>query len=205
MMLNWLLGRRYITWKNNTMDSGVVCLTFDDGPSQYTEKILNILDANSVRAVFFLVGENIENNISLARDILVRGHIVGVHGYHHIAMTNMTIKEFINDLNASDRVFKELCGKPVRIYRPPYGYISLIKLMILWCKGYKVVMWSKDIKDYESESEEVQLKKMNDVCVDAGDIFLFHDTCCITSVTLEYFIQLLHEKCISIGCGEFID
>ena len=198
-VLNRLLAHRYIIWKNNNTNCNEVCLTFDDGPSPYTEKILDILDAHHIRAIFFLIGDNVEKNHILARSIVDRGHIVGMHGYHHTAMTNMTVREFIQDLSESERVFGALCDSPVRIYRPPYGSISLLKMLVLWRKGYKIVMWSKDIKDFDSESGEDQLQKMKDVSVRPGDIFLFHDTCRITTDTLDTFIKILRNKSIGFG------
>lgn len=204
-ILNRLLSRRYIIWKNVNADDSEICLTFDDGPSRYTERILNVLDSNNVKAIFFLVGKNIKKEFSLAESILMRGHMIGMHGYHHKDMTSMTIREFVNDLNMSELIFRDLCGEMVKIYRPPYGRISLLKLMILWLKGYKVVMWSKDIKDYKSDSDEIQLKKMNNVSVDGGDIFLFHDTSRITSRTLDDFIKMLQKRSISIACTGFVE
>jgi len=203
-ILNYVLNRRYIIWRKNNLSKKQVCLTFDDGPSEYTEKILNILDANQVKAIFFLVGKNVKTHFPIARKIVERGHIVGNHGFDHKDMTKMSLREFLEDINNSEHILGELCGKPIKIYRPPYGGLSLIKLFILWGKGYKVVMWSKDIKDYASDTEEIQMKKINNVTVDDGDIFLFHDSCRITSVTIDDFIKTMHKRSVSFSCNGFV-
>lgn len=60
-----------------------VYLTFDDGPSKYTEDILDILDAYDVKATFFVLGKENEYSVSMLREIAKRGHTIGMHSYSH--------------------------------------------------------------------------------------------------------------------------
>lgn len=60
-----------------------VYLTFDDGPSKYTEEILDILDAYDVKATFFVLGKEDEYSIEMLREIARRGHTIGMHSYSH--------------------------------------------------------------------------------------------------------------------------
>ena len=68
-----------------------VALTFDDGPSSvYTKILLDGLKERKVKATFFLVGENVENNKKLTKRISKEGHLIGNHTYSHadLARTN---------------------------------------------------------------------------------------------------------------------
>lgn len=60
-----------------------VYLTFDDGPSIYTQEILDILDQYDVKATFFVLGKEDENSIKAIQDIVDRGHTLGMHSYSH--------------------------------------------------------------------------------------------------------------------------
>lgn len=60
-----------------------VYLTFDDGPSKYTEDILDILDTYDVKATFFVLGKEDEHSIEMLREIARRGHTIGMHSYSH--------------------------------------------------------------------------------------------------------------------------
>lgn len=60
-----------------------VYLTFDDGPSKYTEEILDILDVYDVKATFFVLGKEDETSIEMLREIARRGHTIGMHSYSH--------------------------------------------------------------------------------------------------------------------------
>lgn len=60
-----------------------VYLTFDDGPSKYTEDILDILDAYDVKATFFVLGKESDYSIGMLQEIAKRGHTIGMHSYSH--------------------------------------------------------------------------------------------------------------------------
>ena len=64
----------------------VVYLTFDDGPTKETSKIIDLLDDLNVKATFFLIGDNIEKNMEDAKLIAENGHDIGNHTYSHNRM-----------------------------------------------------------------------------------------------------------------------
>ncbi|MBR3635842.1 MAG: polysaccharide deacetylase family protein, partial [Lachnospiraceae bacterium] len=61
-----------------------VYLTFDDGPSPNTEKILDILDEYDVKATFFVTGYQAEKHPEWYKEIVDRGHTIGMHSYSHV-------------------------------------------------------------------------------------------------------------------------
>ena len=66
-----------------------IALTFDDGPSRYTEKLLEGLQKRGVKASFFMIGESAERNQDLVRRVKEEGHLIGNHTYHHVDVTKL--------------------------------------------------------------------------------------------------------------------
>ncbi|WP_291653859.1 polysaccharide deacetylase family protein [Clostridium sp.] len=113
----------------------IAYLTFDDGPSQNsTEKILDILGANDIKATFFTLGRSIENNSQsekLLKRMAKEGHSIASHGYSHdysILYPNRTVDvdSFMKDFEKNDKILKEVLGKDfsTRLIRMPGGHAS---------------------------------------------------------------------------------
>ena len=99
-----------------------VYLTFDDGPSVNTEKILDILDDYNIKATFFVCGRTDEHSIAMYKEIIKRGHTLGMHSYSHVYDDVYASQSaFEDDL---DRIYGLLYGvtgvKPF-VYRFPGG------------------------------------------------------------------------------------
>jgi peptidoglycan/xylan/chitin deacetylase (PgdA/CDA1 family) len=104
--------------------SGVraVALTFDDGPHPvWTPKILDVLDAGSARATFFVVGRRAREHAGVVRDAHARGHEVGIHLYSHDRQTVYDARLFDEEVRRSRDELAEILGAPVRFLRFPYG------------------------------------------------------------------------------------
>ena len=96
-----------------------VYLTFDDGPSQYTPEILNVLDRYGVKATFFVVNGRYN---SVMKDIVNRGNAIGLHSYsHNYASVYSSDAAFYSDLNKISAVVKEQTGVETKIMRFPGG------------------------------------------------------------------------------------
>src|SRR5919199_2167829 len=79
--------------------AGSVVLTFDDGPhAQGTPAVLDVLAARGARATFFLVGEQVEHDPGLAREIAAAGHAVALHGYRHRNLLRVAPRALARDL-----------------------------------------------------------------------------------------------------------
>ena len=89
-----------------------------------TIRLLDILERHNVKATFFLLGEVAARFPTLARRIADAGHEVGSHGYQHRPITQMTRREFRDDVLRSLRVIADATGQPVRGYRAPYFSIK---------------------------------------------------------------------------------
>jgi peptidoglycan-N-acetylglucosamine deacetylase len=153
-----------------------VVLTFDDGPDRdATPTVLDALDAAGARATFFLVGEQVEANPALAREIAQRGHDLQLHGYGHVAHELLSPDEARHDLERGARALQDATGLDARFYRPPYGRFSLGSYDACRALGLEAVYWSAWGTDWETISPQ----RIADLVIpdlSAGAVVLLHDS-----------------------------
>ncbi len=135
----------------------VVYLTFDDGPSIHTKKLLNILDKYGVKATFFVVGNN--GSYSWIKKATNQGHTIGLHSYSHRYEEIYSSKAaYLKDLAAIQDVVYESTGKKTSIIRFPGGSSNLISASIkkgimteltktVTDQGYHYFDWNVDSGD----------------------------------------------------------
>ena len=99
-----------------------VYLTFDDGPSVNTGKILDILNQNNVKATFFVIGKTDEASKQLYKRIVAEGHSIGIHSYsHRYSEIYRSIEALSQDIFSLQSLIKETTGKETYLYRFPGG------------------------------------------------------------------------------------
>lgn len=172
-----------IQQKESVEESGVkekpsIAITFDDGPSgRYTGRLLDGLKERNVKASFFLIGENAEENPELVERIYKEGHLIGNHTYSHVQMTHLSEESAVREIERTDQVISAITGEHVAYMRPPFG---------AWQRELEVrmevlpVLWSVDPLDWTTENvDEIVSKVVTEV--EEGDIILLHD-CYASSV-----------------------
>ena len=155
-----------------------IYLTFDAGyENGHTEKVLDILKDQNVKAAFFLVGNYIEKNADLVRRMVEEGHIVGNHTMHHPDMSKTDRAAFEKELTGLEDLFRETTGKELpKFYRPPQGVYSEENLKQAQEMGYKTVFWSLAYADWDNSaqpSRESALEKLTDR-IHNGAVVLLH-------------------------------
>lgn len=156
-----------------------VYLTFDEGyEAGYTEKILNILKENNVKAAFFITGHYLNSAEDLVKRMIEEGHIVGNHTVNHPSMPDIgddKLKEEITKLHTA--VFEKF-GYEMIYFRPPKGEFSQKTLALTKKLGYTTVMWSFAYDDWdeakqgrESYGKEKILNNIHN-----GAVILLHST-----------------------------
>jgi len=152
-----------------------IALTFDDGPHpRYTPEILDILAEFGVEATFFTVGANVEAYPGIVERALSEGHEIGNHTYHHYHTANVSNEVLTKDILACSRVLKKYTGEDIRLFRPPEGVFNEDIKHLCEEKGYIIVMWSVDTRDWAHPP-------IADICKNArenvrdGSIILMHD------------------------------
>ena len=108
-------------------DGDKVCyLTFDDGPSANTPKILKILDKYNIKATFFVTGTSLKD-AHYIKDAYQKGHTIGLHTYSHdYELIYSSLKNYINDLNKIKELVYEQTGTYTNIMRFPGGSSNLV-------------------------------------------------------------------------------
>lgn len=152
----------------------VIALTFDDGPwPGYTAQVLEILRENNIKATFFVVGKYLKNNPELGKRIVVEGHVIGNHSWHHwYHYFNQKAAAFEID-NTSDLIY-QVTGVKTTLFRPPGGMLHNGLAAYARGKNYAVVMWSADSADYSRPSASVLTNRVLQQSKPGG-IVLMHD------------------------------
>jgi peptidoglycan/xylan/chitin deacetylase (PgdA/CDA1 family) len=103
---------------------GRIALTFDDGPDpRTTPRILDTLREHHLKATFFVVGMQVEENPSLLRRIVAEGHTIGNHTYNHADMSALNPRQMRLELQRTQEAVDDALGYhyPMALMRPPYG------------------------------------------------------------------------------------
>jgi peptidoglycan/xylan/chitin deacetylase (PgdA/CDA1 family) len=98
-----------------------VALTFDDGPSEWTEPILDLLAAHDARATFFVIGSRLAGHDDVVRRIVAEGHEVGNHTWSHPRLArDCDETQIADELERTSAAVEEITGSRVRLFRCPY-------------------------------------------------------------------------------------
>ena len=155
-----------------------IALSFDDGPSEYTQQVLDILAENDCRATFFMVGTAMSNMPEMVKAVYDSGNEIGLHTWRHNNLTKMSDSAIERNLKACQDFIEEQTGITARWLRPPYGAVG---------KGYPnvyracnklrlyIATWSVDSRDWSLlNAKKIYKEVMGQL--HNGDILLFHDT-----------------------------
>jgi peptidoglycan/xylan/chitin deacetylase (PgdA/CDA1 family) len=154
------------------LDRPGATVTFDDGPHpQGTPAVLDALDEAGVRAIFFLVGEQVERYPELAAEVAARGHEVGVHGYRHRVQLAQAESAVRADL---ERALTTIGGAP-RFHRPPLGIYSTAGLRLTRELGLEPLLWSRWGKDWRKFTTAKRIARRATRDLGPGDVILLHD------------------------------
>ncbi|CAJ0648477.1 5793_t:CDS:2 [Entrophospora sp. SA101] len=128
-------------------------ITYDDGPSEYTPKILDYLKEKNVKATFFIVGSRVTENPEILNRTYNEGHQIGVHTWSHTSLTTQTNEVIIAELKWTEKIIKEITGLTPKYMRPPRGDYDDRVRNIAKQLGYKSVIWDHDTFDWMSQQD----------------------------------------------------
>jgi peptidoglycan/xylan/chitin deacetylase (PgdA/CDA1 family) len=153
----------------------LVALTFDDGPSRWTEPLLDLLRRHGAQATFFVLGVSIPGNESILRRIVADGHEVGNHTHNHIDLAEASDEAVLAEIRSCANAIAAVLGTEPRLLRPPYG--SGAERVARAAGGLSVgpvVMWSVDPADWRRpEAEPIVDQVLKEIA--AGAIVDLHD------------------------------
>ncbi len=127
---------------------GTIALTFDDGPANHTDVILNILKNYNMSATFFLIGKKMRGKKEIIQRIIDEGHQIGSHTFSHRLLTNISLDQVYYELVNWEKVLVglELNGslsdhKIPNYFRPPHGALNNDTARIINSLGYLSATW----------------------------------------------------------------
>lgn len=158
-------------------ESKKVYLTFDEGyEAGYTEKILETLKQNEVKATFFITAHYVNTKPDLVEKMIEEGHIIGNHTVNHKSMPSLSLEEIKKEIMDLHTSIYERFGYEMKYIRPPKGEYS--EKTVAYCNslGYTTVMWSFAYDDWDENKqgrEEYAKKKILDN-IHNGAVILLH-------------------------------
>lgn len=153
-----------------------VALTFDDGPhAQGTPAVLDALARAGARATFFVVGEQVEREPALTREIAAAGHSLALHGHRHRNMLRLAPRAFAADFVHGCDAIAAATGMRAELYRPPYGIFSVAGLRFVRRSEMGVLLWSRWGHDWRARITPAAIADELTNGVTAGDVLLLHD------------------------------
>ena len=168
----------------------VVALTFDDGPSKYTEKIIEYLNKEGANATFFILGNKVEIYQDVLKKSISYGNELGNHSYNHKWLTKLETEEFLLQISKTQSIISEKLNYKPTIFRPTYGSINnKIRDNI----DLEIILWNVDTMDWKYKSVDKIVSRATKNIKD-GDIILMHDTYERTYKALKKIIPILKEQ-----------
>jgi peptidoglycan-N-acetylglucosamine deacetylase len=170
----WL--RRALGVEDSTADGSGCALTFDDGPHPAgTPAVLEALAAGGARATFFLVGEQVRANPSLAAEIVAQGHAIGLHCDRHRNLLRLAPGQVRRDIEAALTSIVEATGVTPQLYRPPYGILNGAALKIAKQQGWRTLLWSHWGRDWAARATPESIVALATADLRPGSVVLLHD------------------------------
>ena len=157
--------------RNVSLDDKVVALTFDDGPSKYTNKILDVLKKYDACGTFFLIGNKVDFYGDVLKRMLLEGSEIGNHSYDHKLLTRLSKTQFQEEISKTQDAIKKVTGFTPTLFRPTYGgYTNILKSYT----DLKFVLWDVDSRDWQVKTKDKIIKNILPN-VKSGSIILMHD------------------------------
>ena len=170
----------------------VIYLTFDEGyEAGYTEKILNKLKENDVKATFFITSHYLNTASDLVERMISDGHIIGNHTVNHKSLPSISNEEIESELMKLHQAIYEKFNYEMKYMRPPKGEFNERTLRKTAQLGYKTVMWSFAYFDWD-EKKQPNLEESRKIIINnfhCGEIMLLHPNSKTNSEVLDSIIK----------------
>ena len=150
-----------------------IALTFDDGPSESTTELLEILARYRAPATFFQCGANVRRLPAAAREVAAAGHEIGNHTDSHPLLALKSPAVIHRELAAAQEAIEHATGIHPRCFRPPYGARWFGLRASQQHLGLRAVMWSTIALDWKRQKSAVVARLLKGAT--RGAILCLHD------------------------------
>lgn len=171
----------------------VVSISFDAAwGNEQTDTLLKILDEKNVTSTFFLVGDWVEKYPDSVKAIAEAGHDIGNHSSTHPKMTELSRDGMMEEIENCNSLIKNLTGKEVTLFRPPYGdYNNSVVETVNSC-GMYCIQWDVDSLDWKDPTAQDMVERIKSkIC--PGSIILMHNGATNTPEALPLIIDAVRE------------
>ena len=173
---------------------GYVALSFDDGPTSGTTRLLEVLDKYDLPALFFNTGERtLREAEAMAAETALAGVQLGNHSFSHPDLSALSPDEVRDEIERT----RTVQGSEVTFFRPPFGSANQMVVDVVTEMGMQQVLWTHDSKDFEATSVDqivAQSAGMND-----GGILLLHDGNAMTVRALPRIVDSYYVRGLCFG------
>ncbi|HKX85627.1 MAG TPA: polysaccharide deacetylase family protein [Flavobacterium sp.] len=171
-----------------------IALTFDDGPHEMTEEVLNLLQKFNAKATFFCIGTQIEKHPDILKRAITEGHVVGNHTYSHSnSIGFFSTAKVLAEIEKNDVLLANAVGRKIKLFRPPFGVTNPNIARAVSKTGHHVIGWnirSLDTLNIDENAIFERVKKR----IQPGGIVLLHDTSLKTVTVLERLLLFLQSE-----------
>lgn len=153
-----------------------VCLTFDDGPSESTEAVLDALAAAGARGTFFVLGRQVRRFPSIVARMHAEGHQIANHGDDHGILVFRGPRHVAAQLRHAEDAVAEAVGSDVmsRLFRAPHGFRGPATWAAARAQGYRMAGWTRGVFDSAEPGVEVIVRRCA-AAMQPGCVLLLHD------------------------------
>lgn len=155
-------------------DKPMVALTFDDGPSAHTQRLLDIFRKHGGKGTFFVLGNTLDNRRDTLKRMVAEGHEIGNHSWSHRQFTNIDIDEVKDQIMMTRAKIYDITGVDCTVVRPPYGACNDEIRSLGKEIGVSYINWSVDTLDWKTKNADAVYKEIMKDAAD-GHIILCHD------------------------------
>lgn len=183
----------HVTRADNLSCSVVKCvaLTFDDGPSPFDDRLLQILKDNDAKATFFLIGNKVAANPAGAKRIAEAGMEIGSHTWEHPNMMTIPPEDVAAQFSRANDAINAATGRTPTLYRPAGGLSTPEVRQTAAHYGLAEILWDVIPFDWANDSNTAATRYMLMTYIKPGSVVLFHDTYSSTVDLVYQFIPVL--------------
>lgn len=149
-----------------------IAFTFDDGPGEYTDELLDCLEENNAHATFFMLGQNVGSWESTVQRMADIGCEIGSHSWDHPNLYDLGMDSVAKEFSDTDAALEKACGQKASVARAPYGNWSDD---IISTVGKPFFTWSLDSMDWSYLDVNKDYDAVMNGDLTDGSIILMHD------------------------------
>lgn len=168
-----------------------VALTFDDGPTPFTDRLLKVLTADGAKATFFLIGNKVAADPAAARRITDAGMEIGNHTWEHPNMSTIPVGDIASQIRRGSEAIAAATGRAPQIYRPAGGLSSDAVRAEAGRQGLAEILWDVIPFDWINDSNTAATIYMLKTQIKPGSVVLLHDTYSSTVDLVYQFLPVL--------------